>query len=270
MVDLAHRRGVRVRLAPTTTEPHSARTTSPGRASRSSSCGLAFVGTDWIVKRGFDLVVSSLIVIVGSRSGSRSPRRSNPASRAGFLPRSRIGQRAEFEMLKFRTMRATPPPSRPSWRRTTRPGVPCSRCGRPAGDEGRVVPAPVLAGRCPAGAERPARRRMSLAPPRPLPIRDYRLLEDWHRKRYLVLPGMTGLWQIAGRPTSSSTTSCGSTSITWRTGRSGWTSRSSCGRSRRSRPGRARTNRLRYHGRVPVGRRSPGCWSRSRPRRRTR
>jgi len=28
----------------------------------------------------------------------------------------------------------------------------------------------------------------------PLPTRDYLQLEDWHRKRYLVLPGMTGLW----------------------------------------------------------------------------
>ena len=43
------------------------------------------------------------------------------------------------------------------------------------------------------------RGEMSLVGPRPLPVRDYRLLEDWHRKRYLVLPGMTGLWQIAGR-----------------------------------------------------------------------
>jgi lipopolysaccharide/colanic/teichoic acid biosynthesis glycosyltransferase len=43
------------------------------------------------------------------------------------------------------------------------------------------------------------RGEMSLVGPRPLPLRDYRLLEDWHRKRYLVLPGMTGLWQIAGR-----------------------------------------------------------------------
>ena len=43
------------------------------------------------------------------------------------------------------------------------------------------------------------RGEMSLVGPRPLPVRDYERLEDWHRKRYLVLPGMTGLWQIAGR-----------------------------------------------------------------------
>ena len=43
------------------------------------------------------------------------------------------------------------------------------------------------------------RGEMSLVGPRPLPVRDYDLLEEWHRKRYLVLPGMTGLWQISGR-----------------------------------------------------------------------
>jgi len=43
------------------------------------------------------------------------------------------------------------------------------------------------------------RGEMSLVGPRPLPVRDYERLEAWHRKRYLVLPGMTGLWQIAGR-----------------------------------------------------------------------
>jgi lipopolysaccharide/colanic/teichoic acid biosynthesis glycosyltransferase len=43
------------------------------------------------------------------------------------------------------------------------------------------------------------RGEMSLVGPRPLPLRDYELLDAWHRKRYLVLPGMTGLWQISGR-----------------------------------------------------------------------
>jgi lipopolysaccharide/colanic/teichoic acid biosynthesis glycosyltransferase len=40
---------------------------------------------------------------------------------------------------------------------------------------------------------------MSLVGPRPLPVRDYHRLEGWHRKRYNVLPGITGLWQISGR-----------------------------------------------------------------------
>src|SRR3712207_8004736 len=43
------------------------------------------------------------------------------------------------------------------------------------------------------------RGEMSLVGPRPLPQRDFDQLEDWHKKRYLVTPGMTGLWQISGR-----------------------------------------------------------------------
>ena len=43
------------------------------------------------------------------------------------------------------------------------------------------------------------RGEMSLVGPRPLPLRDYVQLEEWHRRRYLVLPGMTGLWQVSGR-----------------------------------------------------------------------
>ena len=43
------------------------------------------------------------------------------------------------------------------------------------------------------------RGQMSLVGPRPLPLRDYARLERWHRRRSNVLPGMTGLWQIAGR-----------------------------------------------------------------------
>ncbi len=47
------------------------------------------------------------------------------------------------------------------------------------------------------------RGEMSLVGPRPLPVRDYERLDDLQRKRYLVLPGMTGLWQVSGRSSLS-------------------------------------------------------------------
>jgi len=43
------------------------------------------------------------------------------------------------------------------------------------------------------------RGEMSLVGPRPLPMRDNDLMEDWHKHRHVVLPGLTGLWQISGR-----------------------------------------------------------------------
>ena len=43
------------------------------------------------------------------------------------------------------------------------------------------------------------RGEMSLVGPRPLPLRDFAQLEHWHLRRYNVLPGITGLWQISGR-----------------------------------------------------------------------
>jgi exopolysaccharide biosynthesis polyprenyl glycosylphosphotransferase len=40
---------------------------------------------------------------------------------------------------------------------------------------------------------------MSVVGPRPLPLRDNRLMEDWAKRRHVVLPGLTGAWQISGR-----------------------------------------------------------------------
>ncbi len=41
---------------------------------------------------------------------------------------------------------------------------------------------------------------MSLVGPRPLPVRDVQgFSEDWQRRRFSVLPGITCLWQMSGR-----------------------------------------------------------------------
>ena len=47
------------------------------------------------------------------------------------------------------------------------------------------------------------RGEMSLVGPRPLPLRDYERLSELHQKRYMVLPGLTGLWQVSGRSSLS-------------------------------------------------------------------
>src|SRR5581483_2109275 len=67
VVEHAHRRGVKVRIAPKTTE------LLVQRAEYVPGQGLplfelrppAFVGTDWAVKRAFDLAVSTLIIVLG-------------------------------------------------------------------------------------------------------------------------------------------------------------------------------------------------------------
>jgi lipopolysaccharide/colanic/teichoic acid biosynthesis glycosyltransferase len=40
---------------------------------------------------------------------------------------------------------------------------------------------------------------MSLVGPRPPIPYEVELYQDWHKRRFEAIPGMTGLWQIAGR-----------------------------------------------------------------------
>ena len=40
---------------------------------------------------------------------------------------------------------------------------------------------------------------MSLVGPRPLPLRDVSLMDDRQKRRHVVLPGITGPWQVSGR-----------------------------------------------------------------------
>ena len=40
---------------------------------------------------------------------------------------------------------------------------------------------------------------MTLVGPRPCLVYEYELLKPWHRRRFAVRPGLTGLWQVRGR-----------------------------------------------------------------------
>jgi lipopolysaccharide/colanic/teichoic acid biosynthesis glycosyltransferase len=109
-----------------------------------------------------------------------------------------LGER-EFEMLKFRTMEAGAAEQRGSLAKANEVGGALFKIR----DDPRVTSVGRFLRRLSLD-EIPQvlnvlRSEMSLVGPRPLPARDYERLEPWHRKRSLVLPGMTGLWQISGR-----------------------------------------------------------------------
>ena len=203
MVDHAHRRGVRVRVAPTTTELLTERAEYiPGQGVPLFELRPpAFVGTDWMVKRTFDVVVSGLTVLVGLPLWLTIAAMIKLSSPGPIFYRDRrVGlNEQEFAMLKFRTMYADAADRQSELEVMNEAEGPLFKLRR----DPRVTRVGAVLRRFSID-EVPQvlnvlRGEMSLVGPRPLPLRDYRLLEDWHRKRYLVLPGMTGLWQIAGR-----------------------------------------------------------------------
>ena len=67
IVDHAHRRGVEVRIAPKATELLTQRVEFvPGQGIPLFELRPpAFVGMDWVVKRGFDVIVSALVLVIG-------------------------------------------------------------------------------------------------------------------------------------------------------------------------------------------------------------
>jgi lipopolysaccharide/colanic/teichoic acid biosynthesis glycosyltransferase len=40
---------------------------------------------------------------------------------------------------------------------------------------------------------------MSIVGPRPLPVKEQQEIRGWHRRRLMMKPGLTCLWQISGR-----------------------------------------------------------------------
>jgi exopolysaccharide biosynthesis polyprenyl glycosylphosphotransferase len=203
LVDRCHRHGVRVCVAPSTMEILMDRVEFvPGQTLPLFELKPpVFEGADFVLKRGFDLVVSTLLVLALSPLLALIALAIRISSRGPVIYRSLrpgIGGKP-FACLKFRTMHAGAEHRQAELETANEKegAIFKIRSDPRVTSVGRVLRRWSL-------DELPQlfnvlRGEMSLVGPRPLPQRDYLRLDDWHRKRYLVLPGITGLWQVSGR-----------------------------------------------------------------------
>ena len=203
LVETAHRAGVRVRIAPRTTDLLLQRGEYvPGQGAPLFELRPpVFAGTDWVVKKAFDIGTSVLVLLVGLPVWLLIALAIKLDSRGPVLYRDRrvgVGER-EFGMLKFRTMVLGAADLQTRLEERNEAGGALFKIR----DDPRVTRVGRLLRRF-SMDELPQvlnvlRGEMSLVGPRPLPLRDFTQLQPWHRKRYHVLPGITGLWQISGR-----------------------------------------------------------------------
>ena len=203
IVEHAHRSGVKVRVAPKTTELLVQRGEYvPGQGVPLFELRPpVFVGADWVIKRTFDLFVSGAVLLLGlplwlAIAGAIKLTSRGPV----FYRDGRVGLgESPFGMFKFRTMYVDAAERQRELERANEADGALFKIR----EDPRVTRAGAVLRRFSID-ELPnmlnvLRGEMSLVGPRPLPLRDYALLEEWHRKRSHVLPGMTGLWQISGR-----------------------------------------------------------------------
>ncbi len=203
LLELCRRRGIPVRLAPTTAEllSHSVQAVpAPGLPLfelRPPVLGAAA----FLVKRAFDILVGALIAILVTPVLLVAALAIKLDDGGPVLHRSRrIGvKEQEFSCLKLRTMRVGAEGEQQALETANEADGPLFKIR----EDPRVTRVGRVLRRLSVD-ELPQlwnvlRGEMSLVGPRPLPRRDYERLDDLHKKRYLVLPGLTGLWQVSGR-----------------------------------------------------------------------
>jgi exopolysaccharide biosynthesis polyprenyl glycosylphosphotransferase len=203
LVDLCHRRGITVQVAPSTMEILIDRAEFvPGQSVPLFRLRPpVFEGIDFALKRTFDVLVASIVLILCAPVLLAIALAVKLSSRGPVIYRSvrpGIGGRP-FSCLKFRTMREHADQIQDD----LEPLNESSGALFKIRDDPRLTKVGRVLRRFSLD-ELPQlvnvlRGEMSLVGPRPLPVRDFDRLEDWHKKRYLVLPGITGLWQVSGR-----------------------------------------------------------------------
>ena len=203
LIDRCHRHGIKVCVAPSTMEILMDRVEFvPGQTLPLFELKPpVFEGVDFFVKRSFDMVVSALLILLAAPVMLLSMLAIKLTSRGPVVYRSMrpgIGGKP-FACFKFRTMYTDADERQAELEAANEQGGVLFKIK----DDPRVTPVGRFLRRWSID-ELPQifnviRGEMSLVGPRPLPQRDYDRLEDWHRKRNLVIPGMTGLWQVSGR-----------------------------------------------------------------------
>ena len=203
LVDQCHQRGVSVHIAPSTMEILFKRAEFvPGESVPLFTLRPpVFEGIDSAAKRTFDLVLSTALLILLSPILLASAIAVKLSSRGPVIYySSRPGMAGRpFRCLKFRTMRVDADEAQSDLESLNEASGALFKIRQ----DPRLTSVGRLLRRFSLD-ELPQlvnviRGEMSLVGPRPLPMRDFERLEDWHKKRYLVLPGITGLWQVSGR-----------------------------------------------------------------------
>jgi len=203
LLDVCRRRGLPVRLAPTTAQllSHSIRAVPAPGLPLFELRPPVLSGIAFFAKRAFDIVVGALLIILLSPVMLLTALAIWIEDRGPILYRNRrMGvEEHPFDCLKFRTMKVGADQLQAALEDRNEADGALFKIS----DDPRVTRVGRFLRRFSID-ELPQlfnvmRGEMSLVGPRPLPERDYLLLDDLHRKRYLVLPGMTGLWQVSGR-----------------------------------------------------------------------
>jgi exopolysaccharide biosynthesis polyprenyl glycosylphosphotransferase len=203
LVDQCHTRGVTVRIAPSTMEilVHRAEFVPGASVPLFELRPPVFDGFDYFVKRSFDFVGALLLILLLSPLLIAIAIAVFITSRGPVLYRSiRPGIGGEpFACFKFRTMRSGADQLQADLESLNEASGALFKIRR----DPRMTRVGRFLRRYSLD-ELPqlfnvVQGRMSLVGPRPLPQRDFDQLEEWHKKRYLVLPGLTGLWQVSGR-----------------------------------------------------------------------
>ena len=203
LVDACHQRGVRVHVAPSTMEIliHRAEFVPGQSVPLFELKPPVFEGFDYVMKRAFDTIGAILLLLVLSPALAAIAIAVKLSSAGPVIYRSQrpgIGG-APFACLKFRTMYDDADQQQADLESLNEAGGAIFKIR----DDPRLTSVGRVLRRF-SMDELPQlvnvlRGEMSLGGPRPLPLRDFERLESWHKKRYLVLPGITGLWQVSGR-----------------------------------------------------------------------